>query len=140
VHLILAPGLLDVMVRYAQSQLPLECCGLLVGSEGAEALSGSVSRFIPISNRLASATEYEMEPAELIASLRSLRQSGEKFLAIFHSHPRGPAVPSTRDIDRAYYPEAAHVIASLVSAETPEVRGFRIVDGEAIEIELRVIV
>jgi [CysO sulfur-carrier protein]-S-L-cysteine hydrolase len=140
VHLILEPGLLDVVVRYAQTQLPLECCGLLVGSGGTGLLAGSVSRFIPITNRLASATEYEMEPAELIESLRSLRQSGEKFLAIFHSHPRGPAVPSPRDIERAYYPEAAHVIASLTSAETPEVRGFRIVDGEVIEIELRAIV
>ncbi len=81
-----------------------------------------------------------MEPAELIAALRSLRTNGESLLAIFHSHPRGPAVPSARDIDRAWYPEAAHIIVSFASAETPEVRGFRILDGEAIEIELRVIV
>jgi [CysO sulfur-carrier protein]-S-L-cysteine hydrolase len=133
-NLILAPGLLEQIVTYARSGLPLENCGLLTGRDL------SATRFIPITNRLASATEFDMEPAELIAALRSLRTNGESLLAIVHSHPRGPAAPSPRDIERAWYPEAAHIIVSLASAETPEVRGFRILDGEAIEIELRVIV
>jgi len=133
-HLILEPGILDELVRHAVSQLPLEDCGLLTGSEGA------ATRFIPISNRLASPTEYDMEPAELIAALRSLRERGESLLAICHSHPLGPAAPSPRDIGRAYYPEAVHIIISLTSPEKPVVRGFRIIDGEVIEVELRVIV
>ena len=81
-----------------------------------------------------------MEPEELISALRSIRTNGESLLAIVHSHPRGPAIPSSRDIERAWYPESAQVIVSLASAETPDVRGFRIVDGLVIEIELRVIV
>jgi len=130
----LAPGLLEQIVAYARAGMPLECCGLLVGQES------SATRFISITNRLASATEFDMEPAELIGALRSLRTNGERLLAIVHSHPRGPALPSARDVDRAWYPDAAHVIVSFASAETPEVRGFRILDGEVIEIELRVIV
>lgn len=133
-NLILAHGLLEQIVEYSRSGLPLESCGLLAGR------GLSATHFIPITNRLASATEFDMEPAELIAALRSLRTNGESLLAIFHSHPRGPAVPSARDIDRAWYPESAHIIVSLASAETPEVRAFRILDGEAVEIELRVIV
>jgi proteasome lid subunit RPN8/RPN11 len=130
----LAPGLLEQIVAYARSGLPLECCGLLAGRES------SATQFIPITNRLASSTEFDMEPSELIAALRSLRTHGENLLAIVHSHPRGPAMPSARDIERAWYPHAAHIIVSLASAETPEVRGFRILDGEVLEIELRVIV
>jgi glycerol uptake facilitator-like aquaporin len=79
-------------------------------------------------------------PAELIGALRTLRNSGETLLAIYHSHPRGPAQPSQRDLERAFYPDAAHVIVSLATSENPAVRGFRIVDAEAIEIELRAIV
>ena len=133
-NLILAPGLLEQIVEHARSGLPLECCGLIAGREQ------SATRFIPITNRLASETEFDMEPAELIAATRSIRTNGESLLAIFHSHPRGPAAPSARDIERAWYPEAAHVIVSLASVESPVVRGFRILDGEVIEIELRAIV
>ncbi|HLQ78230.1 MAG TPA: M67 family metallopeptidase [Terriglobia bacterium] len=133
-HLTLAPGLMDRIVRHAAAALPQEGCGLIAGSRGA------AERFIPMTNRLASATSFDMEPSELIATLRSLRESGESLLAIYHSHPRGPAEPSPRDIDRAYYPEAAQIIVSLASPENPVVRGFRIVDAQAIEIELRVIV
>jgi proteasome lid subunit RPN8/RPN11 len=130
----LAPGLLDQIVTYTRSRLPLESCGLLVGRESF------ASQFIPIVNRLASATEFDMEPAELIAALRSVRTNGDRLLAIVHSHPRGPAFPSTTDIERAWYRDAAHLIVSFASAETPEVRGFRILDGEVIGIELRAIV
>ena len=133
-NLSLASGLLEQIVEYARAGLPLECCGLLAGRES------SATQFIPITNRLASATEFDMEPAELIGALRSLRTNGERLLAIVHSHPRGPALPSARDIERAWYPDAAHVIVSFASAETPEVRGFRILDSEVIEIELRAIV
>jgi len=133
-NLTLAPGLLEQIVAYARSGLPLESCGLLAGRQF------SATQFIPITNRLASATEFDMEPAELIAALRTLRTNGESLLAIVHSHPRGPAQLSATDIHRAWYPDAAHVIVSFASAETPEVRGFRILDGEVIGIELRVIV
>ena len=133
-HLTLAPGLMERIVRHAEASLPQEACGLIAGS------GGSAMRFIPMTNRLASATSFEMEPSELIVTLRSLRESAESLVAIFHSHPRGPAEPSPRDIERAYYPETAHIIVSLASPENPVVRGFRIVDAKAVEIELRVIV
>jgi proteasome lid subunit RPN8/RPN11 len=133
-NLSIAPGLLEQIVVHTRAGLPLESCGILAGREAL------VTQFIPITNRLVSATEFDMEPAELIAALRSLRTNGESLLAIVHSHPKGPAMPSARDIERAWYPDAAHVIVSFASAETPEVRGFRILDGEVIAIELRAIV
>jgi proteasome lid subunit RPN8/RPN11 len=134
VNLVLEPSLLEQVVDYTRSVLPLEGCGLLAGRQRTAA------RFFPITNRLASRTEYDMEPSELIAALRDIRSSGESLLAIVHSHPRGPAVPSPRDVERALYPEAAHVIVSFALPENPEVRGFRIMDGNVVEIELRVIV
>ena len=133
-NLILNSEILSAMVRHFQAELPREGCGILAGSGNA------VTRFMPIANRLASATAFDMDPAELIGALRSIRESGDRLLAIGHSHPAGPAQPSHRDIESAYYPEAAHIIVSLASAENPVARGFRIVDGEAIEIELHVIV
>ena len=129
----LASGLLEQVIENAKQCYPAEGCGLLVGR-------GTATRFIPVSNIRGSETEYEMDPAELIAGLRDARNSGEALIAIYHSHPRGPARPSTNDIQRAYYPEAAHLIVSLAEPERPRAAAFRIVEGEALEVEVHVIV
>ena len=91
-------------------------------------------------NLLDSETAFEIDPALLASTFRSLRESGEELVAIFHSHPKGPAEPSQRDLARAYYPEAGHIIVSLADWESPQVRGFRIIDGQSYEIELHAIV
>jgi proteasome lid subunit RPN8/RPN11 len=131
--LTLSSDMLDQIIQHATTAYPREACGLLVGRDTA-------SRFLPMKNIAASSSEYEMDPAELITALREIRQAGETLLAIFHSHPHGPAEPSKTDIQRAYYPEAAHLIVSLAELERPQAAAFRIIDGEAIPLELRVIV
>jgi len=132
--LMLAPGILEEVVEHARKSLPLECCGLIVGSNGVGLSS------IPMTNTLASIAAYDMDPAELISVLRSLRESAQEMVAIYHSHPQGPAEPSALDIERAFYPKAAHLIVSLADAQRPATRAFRIVDGQAFEVEVHAIV
>jgi proteasome lid subunit RPN8/RPN11 len=132
--LTLAPGILDEVLRHAKTCYPREGCGLIVG------MRGSGTRFIPISNVAASAAEFEMDPGELIRTLSDLRNAGEELVAIYHSHPHGPRSLSSVDIERAYYPEVAHLIVSLAEPDRPRVAAFRIIDGEALEIELHAIV
>jgi proteasome lid subunit RPN8/RPN11 len=131
--LTLGAGLLDQILQHAQSAYPNEGCGLLVGRS-------SVDRFIPITNLSANPTEYEMDPAELIRVLRELRGTGDRLVAIYHSHPHGPAELSSKDIEQAYYPEAAQVIVSLADQGHPQTAAFRIIDRAAIAIELHAIV
>ena len=131
--LLIAPGLLEQVIEHAKSSYPQEACGLLVGR-------GSANRFISMVNVLASSSAYEMDPASLINVFRDLRNTGEELLAIYHSHPHGPARPSKSDIERAYYPEAAHLIVSLADPERPQAGAFRILDGEVLEIEVHAIV
>jgi len=133
VDLSLASGVLESVTEHAKSVYPNEGCGLLVGRQTAE-------RFIPMRNAAASETHFEMDPGQLIAVLRDLRDAGETLIAIYHSHPHGPSEPSTTDVARAYYPEAAHLIISLADLERPQAAAFRILDGEILPIELRVIV
>jgi proteasome lid subunit RPN8/RPN11 len=134
VNITLAPGILEDVIEHAKKSYPSEGCGLLVGRQTAD-------RFIPMTN-VASSIEkqYEIDPAELIHTLRQLRDSGEQLIAVYHSHPQGPAEPSQTDIDRAYYPEAAHLIVSLADVERPRTGAFRIIGGEAVLIEVHVIV
>ena len=129
----LAPDLLEEVIAHAKASYPKEGCGFLAGRRIAE-------RFIPMRNICGSEAEYEADPAQVAAALRSLRDSGETLIAIYHSHPRGPARPSRTDIERAYYPGAAHLIVSLAEPERPLAAAFRIVDGKVLEVEVHVIV
>ena len=132
-HISITAGIMDQIVDHARSVYPQEACGLLIGH------SPNAERFVATPNVLASEIEYEMDPAFLASTFRSLRTSGEQLIAIVHSHPQGPAKPSETDLRRAYYPEAAYIIVSLASPERPQVRGFRIIDGQAYEVELHAI-
>ena len=129
----LAPGILEEVVKHAKACYPKEGCGLIAGSDTG-------SKFFPMENVRMSSSEYEMDAARLISVLREIRNSGEQLVAIYHSHPFGPAKPSGRDIERAYYPEAGHLIVSLTERERPQAAAFRIIDGKALEVELHVIV
>jgi proteasome lid subunit RPN8/RPN11 len=127
--LLVAPGILEEVIKHAKAAYPREGCGLISGI-----------RFIPITNIALSASEFEMNPAELVNTLRDFRNSGEQLVAIYHSHPHGPAEPSKLDTQRAHYPEVAHLIVSLADPGNPQVRAFRILDGEVLEIEVHAIV
>ena len=124
------------MIGHAKSAYPQEGCGLIAGVRPS--LIGV--RLIPMTNIAQSAVEFEMDPAELIRTLRDLRGAGEELVAIYHSHPHGPARPSNMDVQQAHYPEAAHLIVSLADPEHPQVAGFRIVDGDVLDIEVHAIV
>jgi proteasome lid subunit RPN8/RPN11 len=135
-NLVLSPGLLDEIIQHSKSVYPREGCGLIAGIKPS--LVGG--RFIPVTNTAPSASEFEMDPAELIKALREMRNAGEELVAIYHSHPHGPARPSKTDVQRAFYPDAAHLIVSLAEPEGPQVRAFRILNAEILDIEVHAIV
>jgi proteasome lid subunit RPN8/RPN11 len=60
---------------------------------------------------------YLMEPGAQIDAMRDMRERGESLLAIFHSHPDSPAVPSTLDLARAAYPDTIYLIAAKAGEE-----------------------
>lgn len=133
-NLLLSPGILELLIQHAKKAYPNEGCGLLVGRYAAE-------RFIPMKNVSAfPSSEYEMDPPELIHVLRDLRSSVEQLFAIYHSHPAGAAQLSRTDIERSYYPEAAHLIISLADLDHPQAAAFRVIDGAALAVEVHAIV
>jgi proteasome lid subunit RPN8/RPN11 len=128
-NLVLSPGLLDEIIQHSKSAYPREGCGLIAGIKPSF-----------VGGRFPSASEFEMDPAELIKALREMRNAGEELVAIYHSHPHGPARPSKTDVQRAFYPDAAHLIVSLAEPERPQVRAFRILNAEILDIEVHAIV
>jgi proteasome lid subunit RPN8/RPN11 len=131
----LAPHLFDVMLEHVKAAHPNEGCGLIAGR------SGVGERFIPMRNTAANpATRFAMDPSELVRAFQSMRGAGEEIAAICHSHPFGPAAPSSVDIEEAQYPHAFQIIISLENVDRPVFRAFRILEGRVTEVELAAIV
>jgi proteasome lid subunit RPN8/RPN11 len=61
-----------------------------------------------------------------------MREAGEELVAIYHSHPDGPAAPSLTDVVEHEYPGVLYLIVSLATRDAPEIRGFYI-HGERVE-------
>jgi len=129
VRLQLDPPVLERLTAHLGSCLPHEGCGFLVG------VGHRATRFVPAPNVSRSASRFEVEPRFLFDFFREIRASGESLVGICHSHPSGPARPSDRDIAEAHYPSAVHVIVSL-AGDVPEVRAWRIFDGQVFEVEI----
>ena len=107
-----------------------ECCGLLAGTAGV------ITEILPARNALASPTAYEIAPQELFRLFRQMRDRNLDHLGIYHSHPVTDNAPSSSDIARAYYPEAAYLIISPRPDAPRPIRAFEIRNGSASEIEI----
>ena len=139
----LPAGIRDAIVAAARSAAPEEMCGVVVGSD-APAAGGRPLRWVAMRNALASAYAYEVDPAELLRISLEIDERDEALWAIVHSHVASPARPSPTDVRQAYYPDALFLIVSLAAAEAdpatgaPSLRAWRIADGEAVEVALRI--
>jgi proteasome lid subunit RPN8/RPN11 len=96
------------LIAHARDELPNEACGLLSGPAGA----ARVTRYHRARNALASPTAFDLHPEDLVRILYRIEEAGEELTAIFHSHPRKEAVPSSTDIRHASY-DVPYVVLSL---------------------------
>jgi len=92
------------MMEHVLSCLPEEACGLL-GGEGNNVLSVR-----PVKNISKSSYRFRMDPSEQIKAMFEIEEQGHQIVAIYHSHPVGPEVPSELDKNEAAYQEAAYLI------------------------------
>jgi [CysO sulfur-carrier protein]-S-L-cysteine hydrolase len=119
-------GTWDALVEHSWSDFPYEVCGLL----GVRP-DGTCVHF-PIDNAERSMTYYVMDGKQLLRAMREIEDEGWG-LAIYHSHTHTQAYPSATDIRLAAYPEATYLIVTLQDRDHPDIRAFRIVDGEVTE-------
>ncbi len=101
-------ALVAELTAHAAAEHPLECCGLLAGHPTAEAYT--VTTRIPLTNHLKREDEFESDPAEMLKAQRNMRQAGLDWLAVYHSHPASPPVPSHKDRMRSVGENVACVI------------------------------
>ena len=120
---------LAALVEHARQEAPLECCGLLIGRDDV------VDECIRTRNINASHVTYQVDPADHFATEKMVRRDGRTIFGAYHSHPRTPAVPSPTDLAEAHYDDFLYVIVSL-SADCPDVRGYRLERGDFVAVPL----
>ncbi|WP_264844591.1 Mov34/MPN/PAD-1 family protein [Caldinitratiruptor microaerophilus] len=76
-------------------------------------------------------------PLEILRVMRELDRDGLELVAIFNPHPATRACPSPTDIQNAHHPDSVYLILSLAGDE-PDLRGYRIVDGQVHPVDVRV--
>ena len=123
--------LTNEILHLAQLSPDEEICGL-VGSK-----KGIPCTCYPITNIAKQPQQrFLLDAKEQITAMAAMREQSEELFAIYHSHPKAPAEPSSYDLESAAYPKALCLIISLNTKGVLEMRGFKISQHKAQEVVL----
>ncbi len=121
----------DALCDLAYREYPLEMCGLIAGPPpGDEA--ASALHFYPCRNVAESAKVYTIDPKDHLRAEMDADDRDWEILGVVHSHTHSEPYPSPTDVAQAPDPGWHYVIVSL-KRDAPELRSYRIVDGEITE-------
>ncbi|MDB5044824.1 MAG: Mov34/MPN/PAD [Deinococcus sp.] len=117
---------------HARRDAPAECVGAIGGYERPDGLHALT--LYPLPNIAADPVrQYLADPVHLLRALKAMQAEELSLVALYHSHPCGPAVPSRTDTQLAAY-SVPYLIAdlrggSLLAYALPEATPVEIVSG-----------
>lgn len=127
---------LNQIENLARQGFPHEICGFLGGSQFGYASEVRPARNVAASRKV----EYNIAPEETLATLLEFEQRGLKITAVYHSHPRYPAQPSSVDLALADMPDVFYLITSVTDGASGqlncETRVWQLKNGKAFSAEL----
>lgn len=123
------------ILKYAESELPDEACGL-IGGEITESGDKIIKKVYLLTNTDHSNEHFSMDPKEQFESIKDMRVNEFVPLGNWHSHPESPSRPSEEDKRLAYDSKASYMILSLVDRENPVLNSFKIKGSDAEKEEL----
>jgi proteasome lid subunit RPN8/RPN11 len=103
----------DAMMATCIRALPIEGCGLLLGTS-----DGVVTTVVASDNVAQSAKRYEIDSRVSLRAARRADDEGVTVMGVFHSHTHSEAYPSATDVDLAPDPQWHYVLVSLRDAST----------------------
>ncbi len=125
----------EKILKYAESELPDEACGL-IGGEITESGDKIIKKVYLLTNTDHSNEHFSMDPKEQFESIKDMRVNEFVPLGNWHSHPESPSRPSEEDKRLAYDSKASYMILSLVDRENPVLNSFKIKGSDAEKEEL----
>lgn len=134
-RLIVPIDVLNTIYRHADAERPNECCGFLAGH--IRDRTGYTVESIPLVNEDPSPIAYRTEAKSLFAAHRRLMSQQFDLLAVYHSHPNQPAIPSRRDRAEWTYGNTACAIVGTTDGR-PELRVWHLDGDHVAELELEI--
>lgn len=127
----------DGILAHAESGGDEEVCGVLAGERREGADGATEEAFVETIHRAENVadtpeTRYLIDPEAQLAIIEAVEDAGREVVGFYHSHPRGPPVPSETDAERAAWPGYSYAIC--VPGERPYLGSWRWT-GEAFERE-----
>ncbi|GIW87592.1 MAG: hypothetical protein KatS3mg108_1916 [Isosphaeraceae bacterium] len=132
--LLIPSSIVAAILKHCRAEAPIEACGLLGGPSALRA-----SSHYPLRNELASEVRYLGHAQDMIEAVLTMRARNERLVAIYHSHPASPAIPSRVDLEGNQYGPVPHLIVSL-AAPAPEIRAWRLESTRFEELRWREVV
>jgi proteasome lid subunit RPN8/RPN11 len=131
----IARELYDQIVAHASEEAPDECCGMVAARDGDAV---KVYRAANVAEDRLRRLRFEIGAQEQLRIQTEIDDAGLDLGAIYHSHTRTEPRPSQTDINFARnWPGVLWIIVGVSGGE-PEVRTWRLDDGQASEAKLEV--
>ncbi len=110
-------SILENVVAHAQSALPQEACGLLIGQRSEHR---AIVHSIQPAGNVATNPEmgFEIDPKVILHATRRQPQGEPILIGFYHSHPDGSSEPSVRDL-KAAWPQMLYLIVTVAKGHPP---------------------
>ncbi len=109
----LEAGVAAAVRRHGEETYPHECCGALVGLDGA----ATAAVALPNTTEEGPRRRFLVRPSDYRMAEARASELGAELLGFYHSHPDHPARPSQFDLDHAW-PNFAYVIVAVASGKS----------------------
>lgn len=118
-------SIFEGIIEHAETGYPEEVCGVLIGKEG------TINEFRKCRNlnRERAKDRYELDPISFQESDNWARVNNLDILAIYHSHPDHPSLPSEFDRSRAW-PVWIYIIFSINNGKFNDARAWILEDNK----------
>jgi proteasome lid subunit RPN8/RPN11 len=125
-------SLYQKMLEDVKLRAPEEACGIVAGREG------HASHVFVVTNASHSLVAFRMDPQEQVNAFLEMEREELEMLAVYHSHPSGPEMPSETDKAEFAYPGVLSLIW-VPKDETWSCQAYLISDRLVEKVDLRLI-
>lgn len=125
--LALQAGVAEAIRRHGAETYPNECCGALIGRDGAVSHASA----LPNTTEEGPRRRFRVRPEDYRDAERRAAEQGAELLGFYHSHPDHPARPSQYDLDHAW-PFFSYVIVSVRAGVPQDMTSWRLREDRSV--------
>ena len=119
------------IIKHAVELYPNQACGLVLFDDD------NIAREVyPAINMGAWPYGFKIGPLCQYSAFTRSKSMGLEVCGVYHTHLVSAPIPTGRDIERPVPQNYLYLIVSLLDVQAPELRGYRLREGQYCEIDL----